>query len=184
MGNRGMTDLYGSPSLTGVERAFDADEIIVTKTDLKGKITYGNRTFFRLAGYSEKECIGSQHNIIRHPEMPRCVFKLLWDTLESGSEIFAYVNNRSKNGDNYWVFAHVTPSFDGSGNVIGYHSNRRVPSKQVLSRHIIPLYRQLLDVERGSASPRIGMEAALGIVKNLLKESRVGFNQLMFSLGA
>ena len=178
-----MAELYGKPSLTGIEKTFDSDEIIVTKTDLQGKITYGNRTFFKLAGYSEKDCIGSQHNIIRHPEMPRCVFKLLWDTLKSGNEIFAYVNNRSKNGDSYWVFAHVTPSFDGSGNAVGYHSNRRVPNKQVLSQHIIPLYKKLLDVEKTNSSPQAGMEAALGAVEDLLKESKVTFNQLVFSLG-
>ncbi len=178
-----MANLYGNPSLTGVERTFDVDEIIVTKTDLEGKITYGNRTFFRLAGYSEKECIGSQHNIIRHPEMPRCVFKLLWDTLKAGNEIFAYVINRSKNGDCYWVFAHVTPSFDASGNTVGYHSNRRVPNKQILSQHIIPLYKKLLDIEKADPSPKAGMEAAFGAVEGLLRESKVGFNQFMFSLG-
>ena len=179
-----MGALYGNPSLTGVEKTFSPDEIIVTKTDLKGRISYGNRTFFRMAGYDEKACIGAPHNLIRHPDMPRCVFKLLWDTLQSGREVFAYVNNRSRNGDSYWVFAHVTPSFDASGRTVGYHSNRRVPDRQVVSRHIEPLYRRLLDVERRSVSPKAGMDAALGAVEALLKESRVGFNQFMFSLGA
>lgn len=178
-----MAALQENPSLTGVEKNFGTDEIIVTKTDLKGKITYANRTFYKLAEYREKEIIGSQHNIIRHPKMPRCVFKLLWDTLKSGKEIFAYVNNRSKNGDSYWVFAHVTPSFDGSGNAIGYHSNRRVPNKQVLSQHIIPLYKKLLAVEAANSSPKDGMEAAFGAIEDLLKESKVTFNQFMFSLG-
>ena len=82
-----MTTL--NPSLTGVERHFDDDEIIVSKTDLKGRITYGNRVFFRLAGYTEKECLGQPHSLIRHPEMPRCIFKLLWDTVEDKQEIFA-----------------------------------------------------------------------------------------------
>ena len=92
-------------TLTGVERFFDDDEIIVSKTDLKGIITYGNSVFYRLAGYTEKELIGVNHNVIRHPDMPRAVFKLLWDTLAEGREIFAYVVNRAKNGDHYWVFA-------------------------------------------------------------------------------
>ncbi|MBT3307547.1 MAG: PAS domain S-box protein [Alphaproteobacteria bacterium] len=82
-------------SLTGVERFFEDDEIIVSKTDLKGRVTYANRVFLRLAGYTEQEVLGQPHSIIRHPEMPRCVFKLLWDTLEDGKEIFAYVINRS-----------------------------------------------------------------------------------------
>lgn len=178
-----MAELYGNPSLTQVERTFHPDEIIVSKTDLKGNLTYGNRTFFRLSGYSEKQCIGSQHNIIRHPKMPRCVFKLLWDTLQSGKELFAYVNNRSINGDNYWVFAHVTPSFDSSGNTIGYHSNRRVPDKQVLSEHIIPLYKKLLDVEKSDSSPKAGIAAGMRVIDDLLNENKVGFNEMMFSLG-
>ncbi len=178
-----MAELYGNPMLTGVEKTFDTDEIIVSKTDLTGKLTYGNRTFLKLAGYSEKECIGTQHNIIRHPEMPRCVFELLWETIKSGNEIFAYVINRSRNGDSYWVFAHVTPSYDGSGNTVGYHSNRRVPNKQVVTQHIVPLYKKLLDVEKSNSNPKAGLEAAFGAVKDLLNESKVNFNQFMFSLG-
>ena len=72
---------------------------------------------------------GQAHNIIRHPDMPRCVFDLLWKTIAGGEEIFAYVKNMAKNGDHYWVFAHVTPTFDAGGRIMGYHSNRRVPER-------------------------------------------------------
>ena len=172
-----------STGLTGVERTFHRDEIIVTKTDLTGKLTYVNQTFLQLAGYTEDECLGQQHNMIRHPEMPRAVFKLLWDTLQSEQELFAYVNNRSKNGDYYWVFAHVTPSRDTSGNVVGYHSNRRVPNKQVIQEHIDPLYRKLLEIEKSSPSAKDGMEKAFRVVVDLLADSKMTFNQFMFSLG-
>lgn len=169
--------------LTGVERTFEPDELIVTKTDLTGKMTYVNPTFLKMAGYTERECLGQQHNLIRHPEMPRAVFKLLWDTLEAGEEIFAYVNNRACNGDNYWVFAHVTPSRDLSGNIIGYHSNRRVPNKQIIGEHIEPLYKQLLAREKADRSPKAGMEASFQSVVDLLTGAKMGFNQFMFSLG-
>jgi len=169
--------------LTGIERTFETDEIIVTKTDLTGKLTYVNPTFLKLADYTEQECLGQQHNLIRHPEMPRAVFKLLWDTLQSGEEIFAYVNNRSKNGDYYWVFAHVTPSRDASGNTVGYHSNRRVPNKQIIHDHIEPLYQKLLALEQADASPKAGLEKSFQSVVDLLKTSNLGFNQFMFSLG-
>ena len=86
---------------TGVERFFDDDDIIVSKTDLKGKITYANRVFSQVSGYTEPELIGQPHNLIRHPDMPRCVFKLLWDTVQDGREIFAYVVNLCKGGDHY-----------------------------------------------------------------------------------
>ena len=114
---------------TEVERTFKENEIIVSKTDLKGIITYANRTFLEVAMYSEEEVLGQPHSMIRHPDMPRCVFKFLWDTIASGKEIFAYVKNMAKNGDHYWVFAHVTPTFDSEGKIIGYHSNRRCPER-------------------------------------------------------
>ena len=111
---------------TKTERFFKEDDIIVSKTDVKGRITYANQSFCHMADYSEAELLGQPHSIIRHPDMPRAVFKLLWDTVLVRREIFAYVKNMSRNGDYYWVFAHVTPSFDAKGNVIGFHSSRRV----------------------------------------------------------
>ena len=99
------------PRPTGREISFGEDEIIVSKTDTRGVITYSNTVFQRVSGYTEEELQGKPHSIIRHPDMPRCVFRLLWDTVQSGHELFAYVLNLAKNGDGYWVFAHITPSF-------------------------------------------------------------------------
>lgn len=175
--------LYGNPVLTGKERFFEDDEVIVSKTDLQGKITYGNHVFLKLSGFTEQEILGKPHNIIRHPEMPRCVFKLLWDTQEKGEELFAYVNNRSKNGDNYWVFAHITPSYDLKGKLVGYHSNRRVPNRDVLTKHIEPLYQDLLKLEKSYSSPREGMDTAYKKLTDLLEEKQMSFNEFMFSLG-
>lgn len=175
--------LYGNSQLSGTERFFDKDDIIVSKTDLKGKLTYTNRTFLTIAGMTEKECLGQPHNIIRNPEMPRAVFELLWNTLGMGEEIFAYVNNRSVNGDNYWVFAHVTPSRDETGNIVGYHSNRRVPNRKVLNENIIPLYKELLAIEKSHTSPKDGLKASGGKIQEILKQNGMGFNEFMFSLG-
>ena len=115
---------------TQTEIFFKADNIIVSKTDLKGRITYANQSFCQMAGYTEAEMLGQPHSVIRHPDMPRAVFKLLWDTVLEGREIFAYVKNMAKNGNFYWVFAHVTPSYDANRNVIGFHSSRRVPDRR------------------------------------------------------
>lgn len=172
-----------SSNLTGVERTFNEDKIIVSKTDLKGKITYGNRLFYEMAGLTEKDCIGTQHNLVRHPEMPRAVFDLLWTTIKKQEEIFAYVLNQSSNGDQYWVFAHVTPSYSITGEANGYHSNRRVPNRQVLNGHIIPFYKQLLEIEKNDPSPKSGLEKSLAAVSDLLSEKKLGFNEFMFSLG-
>ena len=175
--------LYGNKDISGKEIFFSENDIIVSKTDLTGKLTYGNRTFFRLAGLSEKECIGQQHNIIRHPEMPRCVFDLLWKTVQKGQEIFAYVNNRSANGDNYWVLAHVTPSFDSKGEITGYHSNRRCPNRDVLNQHIIPFYQELLKIEQSTSSPKEGLRLSNEKIQDVLAENKMSFNEWIFSLG-
>lgn len=167
---------------TGHERRFHDDEIIVSKTNLKGHITYVNRVFMRLAGMSERELLGAPHSIIRHPDMPRCVFKLLWETLEARKEIFAYVINMAKNGDHYWVFAHVTPSFGPGGEVLGYHSNRRTADRRVLSDTIMPLYKALCAEERSQPDRKTGLAQSYATIQNLLEEKGLSYEQLVFSL--
>lgn len=167
---------------TGVERFFREDEVIVSKTDLKGRITYVNRVFMTLAGYGEAELLGAPHSLIRHPDMPRSVFKLLWDTLGQGREIFAYVVNMSRNGDHYWVLAHVTPSFDKNGKVVGYHSNRRVPDRSVVNSTIIPLYKQILAEEARSANAKEGMNNGFEMLQNVIREKGMKYEELIFAL--
>ncbi len=167
---------------TGVEQFFNKDEIIVSKTNLKGHLTYTNQLFMSLAGYKESELLGKPHNMIRHPDMPRCVFKLLWETIQNKKEIFAYVINMCKNGDHYWVFAHVTPSLDTSGNINGYHSNRRVPDPKILKETIIPLYKKLSEKEEKHKSRKDGMNDSLQMLTNILEEKGIGYDEFIFSL--
>ncbi|MCK5574221.1 MAG: PAS domain-containing protein, partial [Sphingomonadales bacterium] len=150
--------------------------------DLKGKLTYVNNVFLRIAGYSERDCLGQPHNMIRNSEMPRCIFKLLWDTIQDGNEIFAYVVNRSANGDHYWVLAHVTPSYDVNGTMVGYHSNRRTPNREILESTIIPLYKQLLAEEEKHANSKDGMEASMKMVTDLLEQKGVGYGEFIAGL--
>jgi len=170
-------------SVTGVERFFKNDEIIVSKTDLKGRLTYANQVFLNISGYSESELLGKNHNIIRHPDMPRCVFKFLWDTIQAGNEIFAYVINRCKNGDHYWVFAHVTPTFDEAGRIISYHSNRRVPSREAVDQ-IKPIYDELLTIESRHHSPSDQWQASLPVLVDKIKSLGITYEELMFTLCA
>lgn len=167
--------------LSGVERTFDRDEVIVSKTDPTGRIIYANEIFQRVSGYTERELMGQPHSIIRHPQMPRCVFKLLWDTIESGREIFAYVLNRAKNGDHYWVFAHVTPTLDSTGNITGYHSNRRKPTGEQVKK-IAPIYHLLLDEERKHASPKDGLAASTALLQKFLKDKGIGYEEFVFTI--
>ncbi len=151
-------------------------KLIVSKTDTKGKITYCNELFIQMSGYTEEELIDQPHNIIRHPDMPRLIFKLLWDTIQSGEEINAYVKNMAKDGSYYWVLANVTPSFDKNDTIIGYFSVRRKPKKEALSV-IEPLYRALLEEER-----RGGMEASAKYLERLLKEKETSYEEFVLSL--
>lgn len=166
---------------TQVERFFPEDDIIVSKTDIKGHITYANQTFLKIAGYTEAEILGKAHNVIRHPDMPRCVFKLLWDTLRMRQEIFAYVKNMAKNGDHYWVFAHVTPTFDAHDQVIGYHSSRRVPERKQVDL-FTDIYRQLLEEERRFPDWRQGMESSTQMLVNLLATKQMDYEEFVFSV--
>ena len=166
---------------SGVENLLGEEELIVSKTDLKGRITYANDVFVRMAKYSYKELMGAPHSIIRHPDMPRCVFKLLWDTLEAKQEIFAYVVNLAKDGSHYWVFAHVTPTFDERGNIVGYHSNRRRPDTAQVER-IKPIYQALREQEARHANAKEGMRAGFEMMVGLLKQQGVAYDEFVLSL--
>lgn len=166
---------------SGREVRFGDDEIIVSKTNLKGHIAYCNRVFMRVSGFDERDLLGKPHSIIRHPAMPRSVFRLLWQTIAEGREIFAYVNNLAKNGDNYWVFAHVTPSFDTNGAPIGYHSNRRTPKREAIEK-IVPLYQDLVAIESGQNNRKSGLEAAYQHLVDTLKGKGLSYDQFVLAL--
>lgn len=166
---------------SGSEVHFDRDELIVSKTDLQGRLTYTNHTFLQIAGYEEAECIGQQHNMIRNPNMPRAVFELLWKTIAQGQEIFAYVVNSTKSGDHYWVIAHVTPSVE-NGKIVGYHSTRRVPNANTIQNTIIPFHDELNAVEASNASKKDGLNQSVEALHNFLASKGVGYDEFMSGL--
>jgi PAS domain S-box-containing protein len=153
---------------TGHEISLNEEDFIVSKTDIKGRITYANRVFMRISGYPEHELIGVQHNILRHPDMPRCIFKLLWDYIQTGKECFAYTKNLCKNGDHYWVLANVTPDRDNQGHIIGYFSVRRRPREEPVT-YIEGLYGQLLAEEKNAGS-RDAIEASTTLLQQTISE--------------
>jgi PAS domain S-box-containing protein len=158
------------------------DDLIVSKTDLTGRITYANDVFCKVAGYSETELLGQQHSIIRHPDMPRAVFKYLWDTIGDGREVFAYVKNMAKNGDYYWVFAHVTPSRNVSGKTVGFHSNRRVPDPRIVREVIAPVYGQLLREEQSHRNGKEALAASYRMLVDFIASKKMSYDELIFSL--
>jgi PAS domain S-box-containing protein len=165
---------------TSVERKMREDDFIVSKTNAKGIITYGNPIFIEFSGYTEEELLGSQHNIIRHPDMPRAAFKLAWDTIASGKEFFGYVKNMAKDGSFYWVFTHISPDFDSRRSILGYSSVRRCPRQGAIAK-IEPVYRQMLDAER-AAGPRDAIAAGTAVLLDLLQQTGMSYEELVFSL--
>ncbi|MGE5489888.1 MAG: PAS domain-containing protein [Actinomycetota bacterium] len=165
---------------TNRERLMREEDFIVSKTDTRGIITYGNPIFIEFSGYSEKELLGVQHNIIRHPDMPRAAFKLAWDTIQSGKEFFGYVKNMSKDGGFYWVFTHITPDFGPGGRIVGYYSVRRCPKRSAIEK-IEPVYRQMLAAEK-AAGAKDAIEAGTKVLVDLLTSTGMSYEQLVFSL--
>lgn len=136
----------------------------------------------RVCGYSDKQLMGQPHSSIRHPDMPRCIFKLLWEKLNAGQDVFAYVNNRCLNGDHYWVFAHVTSSYDDNQQIVSYHSLSRCPKAEIISNAIAPLYAQLLVVEKSKTSRKAGIEASCLMLNDIIAKLGVEYEEFIFSL--
>jgi aerotaxis receptor len=133
------------PTPRDEEYKFD-EGLIVSSTDLKGIITYANRKFCEIAGYQKDELVGKNHNIIRHPDMPRAAFKALWDTLHEGKEWSGIVKNLRKDGRYYWVYSHITPIIENN-NIIGYSAARR-PAFSTEVEAVKPVYKEMLEKEQ------------------------------------
>jgi len=165
----------------GQEVHFDRNDLIVSKTDRDGRLTYINHTFLDVSDYQEEEVIGKQHNVIRHENMPRAIFESLWTTIKSGKEIFAYVVNSTKHGDHYWVMAHVTPSRDGN-QIVGYHSTRRTPNPNTIKNVVIPLYDRLSAIEQRNPSKKAGLQESVAELNSMLAEKNVSYDEFIADL--
>ncbi|MDT0202521.1 PAS domain-containing protein [Nocardioides sp. AE5] len=166
---------------SGVERKLAPEAIIVSKTDPKGLLTYVNDTFLEISAYEEADLIGRPHNVIRHPDMPRAVFKLLWDTLANQDELFAYIVNLSADGSHYWVLAHVTPSRDETGQTIGFHSNRRAPSTAAISQ-VVPIYQRVRAIEDAQPNARAATEAGARALEQVLADRGQTYDEFVWHL--
>lgn len=129
--------------VSNTEYPIDDDTLILSTTDIKGRLTYVNPTFIEVSGFSEDELIGKAHNIVRHPDMPPDAFADLWKTLQAGKPWTGLVKNRRKNGDFYWVLGNATPLVE-NGTIVGYLSIRTKPSRELIEK-AEPIYRQILE---------------------------------------
>lgn len=152
---------------------------IISKTDPKGFIVKINDYFEEISEFSEEECLGKPHNMIRHPEMPKLVFRLLWVKLRYGMEVNAFVKNITKSGGFYWVYATVSPTFKpGTKEITGYYSIRKKANYEAIEI-IDAYYKELNEIES-----KDGKEASKMNLKNLLEKNDMKFNDLMSRLQA
>jgi len=155
------------------EIKLNSKKIIVSKTDKNGKILYVNDYFCKVAGYEANEVIGASHNILRHPDMPKAVFYLMWRTIQSGGNITAVIKNISKSGKYYWVTTDFENHRDMRGEIDSYIAFRRPASRKVVDA-VEELYSSLLDIEK-----RHGMEASLVYLQGYLDERHTNYNEFI-----
>ncbi|MDP3640823.1 MAG: PAS domain-containing protein [Alphaproteobacteria bacterium] len=169
------------PKITNVEKTFGKNELIVSRTDSKGLLVYCNRLFLNISGYSETELLGKPHSVIRHPDMPKAVFKLLWEYIQQGNEIFTYVKNLCKDRSYYWVLAHVTATFNDKNEIIGYHSNRRSPNKSSIEK-ISAIYADLLEMENSAQSSTEVLKKSYSTLLNITSKKGEDYNEFILKI--
>lgn len=150
----------------------DPSRYIVSKTNSKGIITYGNDYFVEISGYKESELIGQPHNIIRHPDMPKVIFKMLWDRLEDGKNMIAVIKNRAKDGRAYWVTTEFETKRDRLTNeIIGYTAFRKSATPKAINE-MKTLYATLKDIE-----DKFDVDASLKYLIGYLEEKDKSYDE-------
>jgi len=147
---------------------------IVSKTDKKGIIEYCNDYFVEICGYSESELIGKPHNIIRHPDMPKIAFKLMWDRINKAENFMAVVKNLAKDGSYYWVVTDFEPKVDPITNEIISHTAFRKAAPQKAINAIIPIYAKLIEIEKEG-----GMEASEKYLRGFLEDKHITYDEFI-----
>jgi PAS domain S-box-containing protein len=164
----------------GEERKLADDAFVVSITDTSGRITYVNRTFLEISGYSEQELLGRPHNLVRDPEMPAAIYHLLWEALKASREFVLFIRSLGKDGSHHWGFSTIVPSHDGQGRVIGYYSVRRKALPSAVAA-VSGLYRAMREEEARSPGKR-GVQASLAVLNNVLSEKGMGYEQYVLHL--
>lgn len=152
-------------------------DLIVSKTDTKGHITYCNDAFMEYSGIYEEELLGKPHSIIRHPDMPRGIYYQLWQTIQQENEFFGFIKNLRNNGGFFWTFANITPSFSGDSELVGYFSVQRYPMPEGID-FFQSLYQQMCEVE--TSNTQEAMDASTQILNDAIQD-KGGYNEFICS---
>ena len=176
MSQKSLSKLDAPKNITNREKVLNQNDFIVSKTDTRGKIIYCNEIFASMSGYPPADLIGANHNLIRHLDMPKIAFKLVWDLIQKKDEFFGFVKNLSADGSYYWVFAYITADLDRNGNITSYTSVRRKMPQSAIDI-ITPIYKQMVDAERSG-----GMEASKKLLEDLLEKHNLGYREFIINL--
>lgn len=173
-----MDSVIWKSSMT--EIILSSNDLIVSKTDPKGRITYCNEIFMEISEFGESELLGQAHNIVRHPDMPRAVYRLMWQTLQNGEEFLGIIKNRCKSNKFYWTYANVTPSYNEHNNLIGYYSVRRKPNLEFVKK-IEKIYKSMTEIEAASSSSNIAMEASIELLNQEITKTGMSYDQYIYT---
>ncbi|SFV66070.1 PUTATIVE SIGNAL-TRANSDUCTION SENSOR PROTEIN [hydrothermal vent metagenome] len=176
MSHKSLSKLDAPKTITNNEKIISQNDFIVSKTDTKGKIIYCNEIFADMAGYPIGDLIGANHNLIRHPDMPKLAYKYLWDLVQAKDEFFGFVKNLRADGGYYWVFAYITPDLDNNGNIVSYTSVRRKMPQSAIDI-ITPIYKQLIEAEQNG-----GVAASEKILQDLLTQNNMEYKEFITNL--
>ncbi len=142
--------LFKQPTIIDKEVVWDKSRVIMSKTDHRGVIEYANEVFMDVCGYEDYELMGQPHSIIRHPDMPKVLFKVLWENLKLGGNFHAVVKNLAKSGRYYWVVTDFESTKNEDGEITHYFGRRRAVPQEIITNYIEPLYKKLLQIEKAS----------------------------------
>ena len=159
------------------EVQWDKSKVLISETDVAGTITKVNDVFCNVSHYSESELIGQTHNLIRHPDMPRLVFKLLWDNLKIGNNFVGVIKNLAKTGEYYWVVTDFEMRRDGMGNITHYIGRRKAVPQGAIDNYLAPFYESLLKMEKIG-----GVELSSRFFKNYLSKQGKDYIDFVISV--
>ena len=164
------------PQVIDEEIVVPTDDVLISVTDPNGLITDANDIFVKISGYTKDELMGANHNLIRHPDMPRVMFDVVWKHIKNRENIMAVVKNLAKDGRYYWVITDFVTKVDSNRNVINYTAYRRSPKPGIL-KTIIPMYKALVAIEEFA-----GMAAAEHFLTDFLERRKESYDDFIESL--
>ena len=164
------------PIVLDEEIKFSKKKFIASRTDIKGNIIFTNKNFSDISGYNEAELVGAPHNILRHPDMPRAIFYMVWRSLLSGRKISGVIKNLAKDGRYYWVIADLEPKFDAEGKIVALTAFRRSAPQHVIDT-ATELYATMLSIEK-----RHGMKQSVSYFEAFLEEKELTYDAFILDM--